>query len=508
MTGNAKRQNGLRGHRTMTEPGRVMVERLDRFPLASAYDIADLCADAYKPCHNTLQSLESGGLAGGMDAGYSQRRQHRYWNNARGPGRTADNPQPKRPKLIHSLLKRITLAESVYLISGHALAAEPKRKLLDFQWHFDPAVDATVRLNDGWMAFKYSGIWQSQKLLTHQLKHLDENLRAWKPDGDQPTPGRICFVAADTWQAELARRAVTEFGLSEQCLIYNAESRQIEGNYDLSKSRRWPPQPDMARWNHRPDRLDDIMRRLMERPDAKALIRCLTTAEQWPGVTRSALKDLTRLNGQSITTSLATLTETALVRQMAHGGYAVDDSWLSIAAQRDRVWSGRPGAKSEILKEQLCRTPKHELGLMEVVGWFAAAGCPVAPGWRFRDVMEEAGQTAPDAMEKAGQTAPDAMVYLENSPFGPTWFYLEYELTARSRSKSEDKMHGYHSPKRSDDCPVLVVCRRKAIPHFLRASAGTNALIAPVEDLRRKNVVGDSGTVWLQNGRPVQRLGK
>lgn len=497
MTGNAKKQNGPKSRRTMTEPGRVMAERLDRFPLASAYDIADLCADQYKPCHNTLQSLENGGLAGGMDAGYSQRRQRRYWNNARGAGRTADNPQPKRPKLIHSLLQRITLAESVYLIIGHALATEPKRKLLDFQWTFDPAVDATVRLNDGWMAFKYSGIWQSQKLLTEYLEGLNAELRAWKPDGDQPTPGRICFIAADAWQAELVRRAATEFGLGEQCLIYNAVSRRIEGDYDLSQSRRWPPQPDLARWNRHPDRLDNIMRRLMEKKDAKALIRCLTTAEQWPGVPRSALKDLTRLNGKSITTSLAALTEIGLMWQMTHGGYAVDDSWLSIAAQRDRVWSGRPRAQSAILKEQLRRTPKHELGLMEVVGWFAAAGCPVAPGWRFRDVMGE-----------AGQTSPDAMVYIENSPFGPTWFYLEYELTAQSRSKSEDKMHGYHSPQRSDDCPVLVVCRRKAIPHFLRASAGTNALIAPVEDVRRKNVVGDSGTVWLQDGQPVQRLGK
>ena len=499
MTRDANKQNGQKSRRAMTEPERLMVERLDRFPLASAYDIAGMCGDGYKPCHETLQNLEYKGRIGGMAAGCSQRRQHRYWNNARRAGRTADNPQPKQPKLIHSLLQRITLTESVYLIIEHALAAKPKRTLRELYWRFDPAVDATVRFNDGWMAFKWSGIWQSPRLLTEYLEHLDDNLRAWRPDGDQPSPGRICFVVPDAWQAELVRRAVADFDLRERCLIFNADSQEIEGDYDydLSQSRRWPPPPDMARWNRSPDRLDDIMRRLMERGDARALVRCLSTIEQWPGVPRSVLRDFTRLNGRSVTTSLATLGEMDLMQQMAHGGSIADDAWLSIAGRRDRVWSGRPGAGSEILQDQLRRTPKHEIGLMELVGWFAAAGCPVAPGWRFRDVMGE-----------AGQTAPDAMIYIKNSPFGPTWFYLEYELSAKSASKCTAKMHGYRSPQRGDDYPVLVVCRRMALPHFQRACTEIPTLIAPIEDVRRNNVIGNSGTLWRRDGQPVSRLAK
>ena len=497
MTRNANMPNRTKGRRAMTEQERLMRERLDHFPLASTYDIADMCADEYKPCHDTLRSLENKGLVGGMDAGYSLRRQHRYWNNDRSAGRTSEDPQPKQPKLVHSLMQRITLMESVYFTIGLALADTPKRQLREFHWHFDRAVDATIRFNDGWTAFKWSGIWQSQKLLTEYLEHLDDNLRAWKPDRDQPSPGRICFVVPDAWQAELVRRVVAEVGLSKRCLIFNANTQQIEGDYDLSQSRRRPPQPDLARWNRTPDRLDHIMRRLMERGDARALIRCLSTIEQWPGVPRSALKDLTRMNGKSVTTSLTTLGEMDLIRQMAHGGSIADDAWLSIAAQRDRVWSGRPGVESEILQDQLRRTPKHEIGLMKLVGWFAAAGCPVAPGWRFRDVMGE-----------SGQTAPDAMIYIENSPFGPTWFYLEYELSAKSASKCTAKMHGYRSPQRGDDYPVLVVCRRTALPHFQRACAEIPALIAPVEDVRRNNVIGSSGTVWWRDGQPVPHLSK
>ena len=238
MTRNANMPNRTKGRRAMTEQERLMRERLDHFPLASTYDIADMCADEYKPCHDTLRSLENKGLVGGMDAGYSLRRQHRYWNNDRSAGRTSEDPQPKQPKLVHSLMQRITLMESVYFTIGLALADTPKRQLREFHWHFDRAVDATIRFNDGWTAFKWSGIWQSQKLLTEYLEHLDDNLRAWKPDRDQPSPGRICFVVPDAWQAELVRRVVAEVGLSKRCLIFNANTQQIEGDYDLSQSRR------------------------------------------------------------------------------------------------------------------------------------------------------------------------------------------------------------------------------------------------------------------------------
>ena len=500
MTRNSTKAKRKTSGRAMTQLDRLMLERLDRFPLASANNIAALCNDEYKSCHDILQSLQRKGPAGGMDAGYSQRRQPRYWVNARGAGQMDHDPQPKRPGLVHSLLKRITLTESVYLIIAAALAAEPERKLRDFQWRFDPAVDAAVRFNDGWMAFKWSGIWRNQTLLTDQMESLHHNLRAWRPGGNRPFPGRICFVVPDAWQAELVRRVVTSFGPSDLYLIHQADSQQTEGNYDLSRSRSRPPPPDLERWSRRPDRLDDTMRRLMEREDAKALIRCLSTTEQWPGVPRSALKDLTRLNGKSITTSLQTLAEMGLMWQVEHGGYAVDDPWLSIAAERDRVWSGRPNkmfGREKVAALYAGRIANHEIGAMKLVSWFAAEGCPVAPGWRFRDVMGH-----------AGQIAPDGMVYIENSPFGPSWFYLEYELSATTPSRVAGKMRAYHSHLRSDDFPVLVVCRRKALPHFLQECVGIRALIAPVEDVRRKNAIGDSGTVWLLDGQPVPRLGK
>ena len=99
------------------------------------------------------------------------------------------------------------------------------------------------------------------------------------------------------------------------------------------------------------------------------------------------------------------------------------------------------------------------------------------------------------------------MVYVESSPFGPTWFYLEYELSRTSETRVAKKCRGYLSDARSDDFPVMVACRRIAVPRFMDQGVD-RMLIAPVENLHKGNVVGDAGTVWLHNGRPVRRLGK
>ena len=102
--------------------------------------------------------------------------------------------------------------------------------------------------------------------------------------------------------------------------------------------------------------------------------------------------------------------------------------------------------------------------------------------------------------------APDAMVLLKESPFGATWYYVEYERRATTPKTAEAKLRAYRSHLRSDDYPVLIVCRRKAIPNFLRQGAGLRMLIAAVEDVRQQNVTGETATVWLQDGNPVPRL--
>ena len=491
-------KRGQTRRKAMTDEERLLRERLEKHPLTSAQDVARMYGDDFAHSNRALQSLESKGLAQSMNAGYSLRKQRRYWVITKRTGGKAATPPPRHGGLFHSLLKRMTLTESVYRIIGDALADNPSRRLLELHWHFDAAVDATARFNDGWMAFKWSGIWQTYHKLSDQMEHLHRNLRAWRPGGIAPLPGRFCFVVPDHWQAELVSRVVHMFSLGDRSLIYNAASCETQGDYDLSRSRGRPPRPGMERWNRAPNLLDDLTRQMMTFENSRALLQVLTTVEQWPGISRSSLKNITKLNGASITSSLSLSLELDLVWQVDQGGYAPARRWLALAAERDRVWSGEATkrfSREKVENYYAGRIARHEEGTAKLVSWFAAAGCPVAPGWRFQDIMG-----------KDGQVAPDAVIYLRDSPFGATWFYLEYELRAATPRLVPKKVRAYKSRLRSDDFPVMVVCQPNAVQHFLREGSDVRMLVASVKDVRRSNVMGDSGTVWIQGGHPVLRM--
>ena len=90
----------------------------------------------------------------------------------------------------------------------------------------------------------------------------------------------------------------------------------------------------------------------------------------------------------------------------------------------------------------------HEYGVMDLLSKFLAAGCPAANGWRDHEPMGS-----------AGGIVPDGVVHLARSPFGPGWFYIEYERSARGLARIRSKLNGFGSPLRVTDWPVLVVCR-------------------------------------------------
>lgn len=496
MADDTKSKRGRR--RRLTAEERTIEERLSRFPLASGQNLDRIYREEYITRKRTLTILKEDGLVGGMDCGFTRRRQPRYWSIDRSAGWDPDDPQPKHPHLVHTLLSRLALLESVYFIIEDALQKKPGRKLVDFAWRFESAIDATVRFNDGWMVFVWSGIWKDGKSVSHLVLDLFDNLKAWGRAGPKHNPGKTCVIVPDLWQAELVRRGIEMFGFPENSLIHVAGASFIDDDYDLSGSRGWPPRADMSRWARPPDRLHRLVRELAARDNARDLLRFLTTVEQWPGVVRGTLRDLTKLNGKSIAAAEDWLIESGLIWRTSNGGFAADKDWLSIAARRDRVWSGRPGqmfSREKVDQLYTGRIGTHEKGVAALAGWFSAAGCPVAPGWRFHDVMGS-----------RGQVAPDAMILVDRSPFGPTWFHVEYELSAKAKGRLGKKFRGYHSPSRSDDFPLMGVCKREAMQNFIDLGPD-RMLVAAVEDVRRSNVVGDSETVWLYLGRPVEGLG-
>ena len=73
---------------------------------------------------------------------------------------------------------------------------------------------------------------------------------------------------------------------------------------------------------------------------------------------------------------------------------------------------------------------------MSCISHFLARGLPVAAGWRSWEQL------------KASGISPDGMVFLERSPYGPTWAYFEYERTARGEARVGRKLTGYGSADR------------------------------------------------------------
>ena len=98
-----------------------------------------------------------------------------------------------------------------------------------------------------------------------------------------------------------------------------------------------------------------------------------------------------------------------------------------------------------------------------------------AAGWRCREYM--GGEAI----------APDGLVYLEHSPYGPGWHYLEYERSVRGRGRLERKMRGYASPRRMNDWPVLLVVwdkKAEAVFQQVGEQAGIPMLTSTVERIK------------------------
>ena len=99
--------------------------------------------------------------------------------------------------------------------------------------------------------------------------------------------------------------------------------------------------------------------------------------------------------------------------------------------RRDR--SKPTSYKRRVLANSLVYKPRlqtHEEGVMSVMAQFAAAGVPVAPGWRSWEHLRNAA------------IAPDALVYLTETPLVPSWHYIEYERSARSPARVAEKVGG------------------------------------------------------------------
>ena len=108
--------------------------------------------------------------------------------------------------------------------------------------------------------------------------------------------------------------------------------------------------------------------------------------------------------------------------------------------------------------------------------------------------------------EEGGGISPDAMILLLDTPFGPGWVYVEYELTAQNPERVRGKLLGHGSHLRRDDFPVLVVCANDLAEtnfHAAGSDLGIKMLTTTVARLRQLGPLGNR-ECWSHYGEMVQ----
>ena len=322
-----------------------------------------------------------------------------------------------------------------------------------FQWLDKVSVDAVVRYQHGWVALFWSGSFQSEEWIAARMEHLAPDLRELSVSWELPWPSLLVFVTSDQWQRELVYRAARRHDLQDQVAVWCARDGTRAGSWNARASRGWVQQPIYFRstggWSWE-QRLEDS---IWTEKRGALVGRVFDVISQWPGAPLEMVRqDLDEgLTGRTGQNACKVLYDGGFIDRLWDAGryrYMTTSRGVDRIARRDRVHyadcTDRVDSLSWVSQVGL---RAHEDGIMSLMGQFLARGLPVAAGWRS---WEHLG--------RSGGIAPDGLVFLERSPYGPTWAYLEYERTARGEARVQRKLRSYGSVRRGDHWPVLLVC--------------------------------------------------
>ena len=468
-------------------------------PLASVVDYAAVVGKTPSYFYPRLWELRDAGLLSSVSVGATRQKAARWFLTREGMSRLSIlSPHWHEESALGRLLERLPMVEWFYQAS---VGLPGLGELESFSWFNDVAWDAAARYRDGWAAFFWSGVMQRESRVKETFAKLGEDLVHHSVLGADPYPGFLCFVVGDPWQREVVFRVAREFGCSEVLRVWCVSDGTVAGGREPGLSRGWVQQlpigRDMGGWSW-DERVADCY---WSRQSAFGGTRLLESVAEWPGMTSKFGKELFREAGSSrwVQRLFTSLHKGGLITrdEVGRGSfrYSVCQKGFNVLALRDRVSNNRlPSGVRPLPVPVGHRLQDHEDGVMELVGEFAAAGLVGAAGWRCWEHMGG-----------SGGIAPDGLVYVEHSPYGPGWHYLEYERSARGRSRVERKMRGYASPQRMNDWPVLMVVwdsEAEAVFQQVGEQAGVPMLTSTVERTKKYKVVGDS-RCWSMYGEAV-----
>ena len=470
--------------------------------LASAGDIAAVQRRTDSGVHTRLRGLSDENLGDerlveSVALGCSRRRVDRFSLTEYGQEQFGISGVTwHQPGTLARLLERLTSVEWLY---PAAAAIQDLGELQDFQWVDGVSFDAAVRYEQGWAVLFWAGLLRSERVFGERLDQLGDDLLTLAAGADPPRPGLLCVVAADRWQVELALRVVRRYGMEDWVRVWCVSDDSWHGAEVPLTSRGWVRQPAYLRTMSRGAWGKRVRESLWSQDGGQDAVRILRAAAEWPGMptalARLELRE--KPSGRRAQNCCSRLTDLGLlVRWQDRGAnrYRLSRAGMKLLADLDRASAGDAWRRIQMDR---WATPDgfevHEYGLLEVVQQFAAAGLVVAAGWRDWENLGDSG------------IAPDAMIYLRYGPYGPGWYYLEYERSATSPSAAARKLRGFDSPLRSNDWPVLVVCRNaKAEENFQRRGLEKNLamLTTTIPRFRKHGAVGNPNC-WSRYGEPA-----
>ena len=477
-----------------------LLRLLGMMPLAGVADLAGVLSVHRSTVYRRLGSLAERGYISSLEFGATRERTSRWRINPEGMGflERWDNFW-HTDWSISRILEVFPQAEWFYAVLGEQ--SESFGKLMRFRWFRRVSWDAAAQFEDGWIAFFWSGLMQSEGRIRDTFRSLGRDLEEYNESAGRAFPSILCFVVSDPWQRELVYRVARTYGLDHRLQVWCVSDGSVSGLRnirDLEPGNGWVGQ--VLEWGGvgawpLGKRLENSP---WSRPKGNLFSSLMDGVFEWPGMsTRFAelmLRDMT--SSGRVSKELIKLSDEGFLEREAPDraySYVLSPRGYDFISRRDRVNINRrrTGVRGTLSPEDRSLV-RHERGLMDLMGEFLSGGLEVASGWRS---WENLGS--------GGGIAPDGLVFLQNSPYGPGWHYVEYELRARGMGTVVQKLRGYGSGRRQDRWPLLMIVRDERVEQRFQEvgwEGNLRMVTATLDRLARFSVLEDTRT-WSKYGR-------
>ena len=402
-----------------------------------------------------------------------------------------------QPAYLSRLLTWWPATEAIYPAMG-ALEGQ-LGPLTTTQWLEGVGFDAVASYQDGWALFYFAGVLRPESDMQTHITGLGDALVAYSTTRETARPSYLCFVAIDRWQAELVLRVARRLGMEDWIRVYCLADNRWRGAQTPLPHSGTIHQPAYRRAGNMDSFRRNLARSPWGREGSQDFFRVLLLILQWPGITMPMIRRLLkeRKNGRRGQRALTWFLREVLIerdetcRPMRN---KVTREGAKLACGWDRTPLDGAWEYMQMNRREDQGFQEHECELLEIMYGFMQAELATAAGWRCVEVMGS-----------SGEIASDGLVYLETSPYGTGWHFVEKENRATSLNQIRAKLRGYLSSARSNSWPLLLVCPSEPAErryHQVGQEGGSVAMLTTIPERIKRNGVLHPGC-WSQYGRPA-----